>query len=219
MNKIKISLVLNAVITLLVILGCVIMFAGWSFTGSSPILEARSFNMFKYYTVDSNVLVALSSIVFIIYESLLLNKKIKKIPNGVYIFKHIGTVGVVLTFLVTLLFLAPTVDSGFLSLYRNSNLFFHLIVPILSFVSYVFFEKYPTKLRYALVGMSSMVVYMIFYFINVIVHYNGVVERKYDIYNFLRGNLINAVYVIPIMLIVTYALSYFLMDLNKKLLK
>lgn len=220
MKKIKISFILNIINFVFVLFASIAMFAGFHFMSNTTVLDTNSYIMFRYFTVDSNLLVGIASLLLIIYEVLLINKKIKKIPNSIFIFKHICTVGVVLTFLVTLLFLAPTIKSGFLSLYLNSNFFFHLVVPIISFVSYVFFEKYSNKYRYSFLGIITMVIYSIYYIINIVTHLNGTsVDYAYDFYGFLHGDIMNAIYVIPIMLTVTYLISLTLIHLNKKLLK
>ena len=63
-----------------------------------------------------------------------------------------------------------------------------------------------------------MIIYSIFYFINILIHYDGgIVSTQYDFYNFLHGSLISCVYVAPIMLVVTYAISYVILYLNNKL--
>ena len=119
MKKINISLILNIINVLLVTTGTIMIFTGIRFTGDDLVLETRSFNMFKYYTVDSNIILGISSFILVIYEILLLKNKIKKIPNNILVIKHIGVVGVTLTFLVTLLFLAPTISTGFFSFLKK----------------------------------------------------------------------------------------------------
>ena len=122
-----------------------------------------------------------------------------------------------LTFLVTAFFLAPTSKNGYFSLYLNSNLFFHFIIPILSFVSFVFLES--TKqiaFRYTFAGMIPMVVYAVFYIANVLVHIeNGEVLKEYDWYGFLMGGLWTIVIVIPVIFFVTYLISFVLWWLNR----
>ena len=147
MNKsnLKISLVLNIITLIMVVLATIFMVTGFKFMANTYVLESTGLESLKFYTVDSNILVGLASLILIIYEYLLLKKKIKKIPKYVYIIKYIATVAVSLTFLVTLLYLSPLYGSKFLFLYQNSNLLFHLLVPLLSFISFVFYEKIEIK--------------------------------------------------------------------------
>lgn len=220
MKKNKISLVLNILIVLFVAVATFLMFAGIRFTGNELVLESNSIKMFRFFTVDSNILVGIASLILIIYEIRLIKKSIKKIPDCVYILKQLATVSVAVTFFVTALFLGPTIPTGYLSLYTNSNLFYHLIVPVLSMVSYVAFEKYDNKYNYAFYGMLPTAVYSVYYFLNIMLHLeNGTVSMTYDFYNFLNGNIYNAFISLPVMYLVTLGISYLLILLNKKILK
>ena len=212
MMKVKISLVLNILIIILVLLGSIFMFTGFTFMPSKTLLEASKIEMFKFYTVDSNILMALISFVFVIFEI----KNDKHIPKGIYILKMVGTSAIALTFLVTLLFLAP--QYGFYAMYNNNNLFFHLIVPVLSITTYILFEKYDNKYRYALLGIIPMFIYSIYYTSLILINLdNGGLTFKYDFYGFLNGNINNIYIVIPSIYLVSYLISLSLVCLNKKI--
>lgn len=220
MKKLKVSFILNIIIFVLVVIATIMMFCGIRFTTNDIALEATKLSMFKYYTVDSNIFAGLGSLTLLIYQYLLMKKKIKKIPNAVYIFKHMGVIGVSLTFITTLLFLGPTIPTGFFSLYTNSNFFFHLVIPIVCFVSFCFFDKFEQKKSYTLYSLIPTFIYSIFYFGNIIMHItDGLVDIKYDFYGFLNGKFINVIYVLPIMFAITYLISLGLLKLNNKMLK
>jgi len=214
MKKKKVSMVLNFLIVVLVAVASIFMFAGIKVTNDG-LLDSTKLAMFKYFTVDSNLLVAIASIILIYYEKKLLHKEIKTIPKKVYVFKLMSTAAVTLTFLTTLLFLTP--QYGFIAMFSNSNLFFHLIVPLISIISYIFFEHHNNKYRYALYGLIPMFIYSIYYTSNILLHLNsGGLTIKYDFYGFLRGDISNIIYVIPIIYIFTYLISLVLVMLNKK---
>ncbi len=216
MKRMKISLILNILIFLLVTVICLFMFFGIRFMGGDKLLESMGFTMFKFFTIDSNILVGITSLVLAIYQILYLKKKIDKIPNGVYIFKQVGVSAVALTFMVTLCFLAPMY--GFLAMYNNNNLFLHGIIPILCFISYIGFEHHDNKYRYALLGIIPMVIYSFYYVGNILMHLdNGGLTFQYDWYGFLQGNLNNIYIVIPVIYVVTYLFSLLIIFLNKKL--
>lgn len=218
MSKIKISLILNILIVILVTIGTIFMFTGFKFMPDATLLEASKIEMFKFYTVDSNILMGIISLILIIYEIKLLNKKIDKIPESVYILKLIGTSAITLTFIVTAFFLMP--QYGLYPMYNNNNLFFHLIVPLLSIISYILFEKHDNKYKYAYLGIIPMFIYSIFYTSNILIHLNNDgLTFKYDFYGFLNGNLNNIYIVIPIIYLVTYLISILLIILNKKISK
>lgn len=216
MKKIKISLVFNILIVLLVLLGSIFMFTGFKFMPSKAVYDLPKLEMFKFFTVDSNILVGIISLILLCHEIKLLNGSIEKIPNYVYILKFIGTSAVTLTFLVTAIFLVP--QSTIYNLYSNSNLFFHLIVPLLAIVSYIWFEKYDNKIRYGVLGIIPMFLYSIYYISMILINLdNGGLTYKYDFYGFLKGNLNNIVVVIPVIYLVTYLISFVLIKLNVKL--
>lgn len=216
MKNVKVSLVLNCFVVLFVTIGCVFMFNGIYFMPNKTLLEVRNFGMLKFYTVDSNILIGLVSLILIIYEILLLKNKIKEIPNRIYILKLIGVSSIALTFITTLCFLAP--QYGFYAMYNNNNLFFHLIVPILALVSYIFYEKHDNKYGYAILGVIPMFLYSIYYTGNIIMHLNNKgLTFKYDFYGFLNGNINNAYIVIPVIFFVTYLISLLIILMNKKI--
>ena len=70
------------------------------------LILSTKFENFKFYTIDSNILLCLSSLLLAIYEYKLLKKKIKVIPKNIYIFKMVGVSAISLTFIVTLFFLS-----------------------------------------------------------------------------------------------------------------
>ena len=213
MNKLKISYILNILIVLLVSIGSIFMFTGIKFMPDTLLLADTKINMFKYYTVDSNILVGVVSLILVIYEFMFFMNKISDIPKWVYVLKFIGTSSIALTFITTLVFLAPKL--GFYALYNNSNLFFHLIVPLLSFVSYIFFEKYESNYKESILGIVLMLIYAFYYITNVFTHLNnGGPTIKYDFYGFLFGNINNTFIVVPVIIIVTYLMSLLLLFLN-----
>ena len=127
-GSMKKSLIYNVIIFVLVLLGTIFMFTGYQFMSNTTLLSNNGLEVFKYYTVDSNILVGIASLVMIIYEILFIKKKINNIPDFVYVLKYIGVVGVSLTFIVTAFYLSPIFGKNFLYLYMNTNLFFHLVV-------------------------------------------------------------------------------------------
>lgn len=218
MKKIKVSLILNIIIVLLVIFATIFMFTGFKFMPGGSLLEVSKVEMFKFFTVDSNILMGIVSLIFIIYEKKLIKNKIKEIPKKVYILKLIATSGISLTFITTSFFLAPSY--GFYAMFNNSNLLFHLVVPVLSIITYIFFEKHDNKYKYAILGIIPMFLYSIFYTTNILIHLNnGGLTFKYDFYGFLQGNLNNIYIVIPVIYLISYVISVLLVFGNRKIKK
>ena len=216
MKKTKVSFVLNIIIVILVIIISIFMFTGFKFMPDETVLELTKMEMFKFYTVDSNILMGIVALIMVIYEKKLLKKEIKEIPKRVYLLKFIGTSAITLTFIVTLFFLAP--QYGFYAMYNNNNLFFHLIIPVLSIITYVFYENHENKYSDAWLGIIPMFIYSLYYISMILIHLNdGGLTFKYDFYGFLRGNINNIYIVIPVIYLFTYLISIILIFLNKKL--
>ena len=216
--KLKSSIIMNILIVVLVTMCTIFMFTGFTFMPAVKTLEVSGLEMFKFYTVDSNILMAIASLIFVIYEIRYEKGNIKEIPTAIYNIKFLGVAAITLTFAVTLFFLAPLY--GFYAMYNNNNLFFHLIVPVLSIVSFIFIEKYDVKYKYSFIGIIPMAIYSVFYTTNVLTHLvDGKPTWEYDFYGFLFGNVKNAFISLPVILLITYLISLLLIFLNKKLLK
>lgn len=208
MKKKKVSIIINSIIVILVVIGIICMFNDISFMGRSQILTTSKIEMFKFFTVDSNILMGLASLLYIINH-----KKEKRI---IYQFKLIATTSVTLTFIITAFYLVPTSKYPILFFYQNSNLFFHLIVPILSIITFTQFEKNSQlKQKDCFLGLIPIILYSIYYTGNILIHFNQKsLIKKYDFYGFLIGGKKTIIIVILIILFITYSISHTLWYLN-----
>ena len=181
--------------------------------------SAANLSAFKYYTVDSNVFGGLLALVYIWFEIALAKGKITRMPKILHLLRLAATTGLTLTMLVTACFLVPQFGDKWKSLYAGNNFFFHLIVPLLSIITFVFLEP-DTELSFknSFFGMITMAAYSVFYTTNVYVHLgNGHPLKDYDWYGFLGGNLSNALIAVPAMLLVTWGISLGLWAGNRKI--
>lgn len=95
--------------------------------------------------------------------------------------KYVSAVSVALTFFVVLLLLGPAY--GYDSMYHGANLWFHLILPVLSMVDFLVFDREGAfSLRDSLFTLIPMLAYSLFYVGNLLV--NGV--RDNDWYGFAK---------------------------------
>ncbi len=216
MSKYKISLILNIIIVIMVIGASIMMFNGFRFMPGEIILESNKLGMFKFFTVDSNLFMGIISLLFAIFEIRLLKGNIKEIPRYMYILKLMATTSVTLTFIVVFAYLGPLVGNICLMI-LNSNLFFHLLVPVFSMITFLFFERNNKMLfKYSFYGLIPVIMYGLYYLINVLVHMdNGVVSPVYDFYYFVQNGVWTAIIVVPIMFIISYLISLFLWKFNK----
>ena len=215
--KKKISLIINLIITLLTIFASIVMFFRIKITsGVEPVLETTKLGMFKFFTVDSNFFMGIVSLLFVI-------RQIKKQPitRNMYILKLISTTSVALTFIVVLAYLAPISAGGIVSMLQNSNLFFHLIIPILSIINFSFFESTnELKISDTVYGIFPTIIYAVFYLLNIIIHLeNGGVSTIYDWYWFAQNGVVGAIIIAFLMIISTYIITLILWWLNRRKIK
>lgn len=218
-KSLKVSYILNILIVICLIFSLIVMFGKINFMHmENPIDEAHSIAMFKYFTTDSNILVGIASLLLLIEERKVLKDNRKSIRPFLYIFKFISTVAVMVTFLTVFIYLGPWSSGGIISMLTNSNLFLHLIIPLLAFISFIFFEK-NNKIdrKHVKYGVSSVIIYALFYITVVLTHLeNGHVSIKYDWYWFVQKGINYMFIVVPIMFIGTFLLSYLIYILNHK---
>lgn len=218
-KKIIVSLVLNSLILFLVLFSAFCALFDYRFmTNPSVITFLPHFSIFKYFTTDSNIFLGVISAVMMGIEISSLAKKEYELPKSIVLFKLIATTAVTLTMLTTIFYLAPRDPAGYFNKFLDSNLFFHLIVPVLALISFLCFEK-TDKLskKTPLIAILPVIIYTVYYAINGFTHIqNGIVPHDYDFYGFFDAGLIVAVILIPLMLFATYLISVVLWFMNKK---
>lgn len=216
MDKYKISFILNIIIVIMVIGASIMMFTGFRFMPGKIILESNKLGMFKFFTVDSNLFMGIISLIFAIFEIRLLKGNIDEIPRYMYILKLMATTSVTLTFIVVFAYLGPLVGNIYLMI-LNSNLFFHLLVPVFSMITFIFFERNnKMSFKYSFYGLIPVIMYGLYYLINVLIHMdNGIVLPEYDFYYFVQNGIWTAIVVVPVMFIISYTISLILWGFNR----
>ena len=158
------------------------------------------------------------ALIFGIFELIIIFGKKKNIPHYLYSLKLMATTSVSLTFLVTTFFLVPTLKYPWYMLYMNSNLIFHLIVPILSIITFTIFEKSnEITVKDIIMSIIPVIIYSSFYTANVLSHVSeSSVLIDYDFYGFLRGGFKTLPLVVFLILAITYAISFALVFFHQK---
>ncbi len=159
---------------------------------------------FRYFTVDSNILVALCALILLVCCIKKLRNSDYQIPNWVILLKYVGTIAVAITFLVTLFYLAPFAGIG--KMYSKINFFLHLVAPLLAIISCLFFDSNSTiSSKSSFLAIIPMAIYAVVYFVMVvIIGTNGGWE---DFYGFNQ----NGMFVVSFigMFLFGFALCYF----------
>ena len=106
---------------------------------------------FRYYTCQSNALCAACALLAAVFELT------GTLPQWAWILKYIGTAAVTVTMLTVLLFLGPIYN--YKDLLKGSDLFMHLITPLLALASFCIFEKQGMSFRVSLFGLLPVLLY------------------------------------------------------------
>ena len=77
-RKLRISLVFNIIIAILVTFSTICMYAGIQFMGGKGQLSTTGIEIFKLFTIESNILMGIMSMVFAWFEILLAKRKIEE---------------------------------------------------------------------------------------------------------------------------------------------
>lgn len=125
----------------------------------------RTFCMF---TVNSNILAAISSMAVIPYAVDGIRKKEYILPDWAVVFMMTGTTSVALTFIISLFVLSPF--KGFVLIFTGSRFFLHGVCPILNILAFcLFITSYKIKVRDCFISVIPVAIYTIVYFIMVVV--------------------------------------------------
>ena len=191
----KIRKTLNCLILLLVIAGVLIMLRSKADTAG---LMSGGWRNLKYYTVLSNVFAGIVAAVQLIRD--LRGKR----PAAAL--KLAATTATALTFLVVAGFFGPLY--GWIQFYHGSNLFFHLIVPLLCILEFVLTEERDRlTIRHCMLASLSTVIYGLAYVINLIVNGIGDWPDTNDWYGFVNWGYGMAAVIFLAIILVSFGIA------------
>ena len=147
----------------------IVVFTVWSvcamfFISGSGNMRVNRSVIFRYFTVDSNILCAVSCL-FSLIQTLGGRRAGSK---ALMLFRYAGTAAVTVTMMTVLLFLGPVY--GYASMFSRWNLWLHLLGPILAIVSFVWLERddaFPEK-KHLILSMLPVIVYGAVYLVMVV---------------------------------------------------
>ncbi len=188
MKKIHITLLLNTIAFILVLVGVYIMLHPAKNKG---LLTSSGFANLKYFTVLSNLLYGAAAFFTILYI-LMKYAKTKtftfSFPLWFQVAKLVSATAVGVTFLVIAAFLGPIY--GHASMYQGSNLYFHLIVPLLALADFLIMEAGSTfTFRYIWLSIIPTLIYGICYLANILINGVGTWPDTNDWYGFMNWGL------------------------------
>ena len=192
------------------ILIAILVFMGWTltFVTVSEILCVIGFENLKFFTVLSNLFEGLVSLLWIITYTVTKGKTFRWLE----ILKYIAAVSVFVTFTVVLVFLVPLY--GVLGMYKNANLLFHLIIPLIAVVEAMFLSDSDFSWKENLLVMIPPVLYGVGYLVNILVNGIGLGSETNDFYAFLTWG-----YPVGVLIFVSIAALSFVLGLAIRLLR
>lgn len=149
-------------------------------------------------------------------------RKQEKLPSWLFVFRLVFTAEIMVTFLVTAVYLVPSVGAKWWALYINGSLFNHLLTPLWAIASFTVLEK-RTSLRWTCCFASfiPMTAYGLFYMVRAYTHVNeaGTIDLYYDIYGLTRWGIWVTVGLLFAFAALSFGLCVLLYFLNAKMKK
>ena len=133
---------------------------------------------FRFFTTLSNVFCAAAALLMAV------SQLGGAVSPFVLHMKYLGTVSVTVTLLTVFLILVPF-KGGYEKWLSGTNLYMHLIGPLLAILSFCFLEKQKMSFGAALTGVLPLLLYGAVYLYKVILAPEG--KRWEDVYGFNRG--------------------------------
>ena len=102
-----------------------------------------SFRTLRFYTTDSNIMILIASIIMALCAIFCIITK-RDIPKVILLIKYYAVCCITMTFVIVMAVLLPGKLSkgyGLHILYRGAQIYHHTLCPIISIITYVFFEK------------------------------------------------------------------------------
>lgn len=198
-----ISLICNAAAAALTVI-CVV---GFFTTGGQGNMQAPGFVCFRYFTVNSNVLAAVSVLFVLPWSFRAMLGSNRAMKHRVLIFKYVAVCATTLTMLTVLFLLGPKYGYG--AMFEGNNLYMHLITPLLVLLSLVCTEnKGNIFFRETLYGLIPTVIYGVVYGIEVLV-----LKNWEDFYGFNAGGKWYIFF--PVMLAASYLICVIVRTLHR----
>ncbi len=159
-------------------------FGSWIFmavlTIEGDTLAANGFSSLKFFTVLSNLM---NGLIALIYAGRLIRDKEVTVPLKTA--KLAGVSAVTLTFLTVMLMLGPLY--GYNTMFNGSNLWMHLVLPLLSIFSLLVWERdVHIPSRSILWAVLPVLLYEIGYVLNLIINGIGTFPHSNDFYGFMQ---------------------------------
>lgn len=204
----KTRLAANIVIAVLVAVAWLQMILG-----NEELLSSGGLSSLKYFTTLSNVFEGISCIIWIVFHTALAKSEKGKAFSDAL--KYTACVCVALTFLTVIIFLGPMF--GYDNMFTHANLWFHLVVPLLSMGEFVFFNRSEVRIRENFAAVVPMLLYGTVYLVNLLLNGMGEYPNTNDLYGFATWGIPIGIVIFAVLCGITYGIGLALRVANRKL--
>ncbi len=179
-TQLWLSLLLNAFVALAVLGGCGAFFL----RGGQGNMQQSRWKALVYFTVDSNLLCALSCLAAAVWEALaLIRGGGALLPRWLDLCKLTAATAVGVTFFTVLFYLLPVTHFDFRLMYAGRNFFLHALCPLAAMAAWALTERgEPLAFGWALLGLVPTLLYGAVYVWMVLVK-----KQWEDFYRFNAG--------------------------------
>ena len=200
-NMTIIRKITNVVLVILVSIG---MYMTMTYRSAWMEFQMRGIMCLRYFTVQSNLFAGITALIALFYEG-----------KPTKVLKLMSAAATGLTFTVVVLFLGPIYGYG--RMYKNANLFFHLIVPLIAMVDYVLLPEIKKEMKWRILSAALTLLYGIGYVLNILINgMGGRYPNNNDFYFFLRWGWGVAILIFAVIVSVSFGITCLLSWLNKK---
>ena len=204
--KQKIVIFFNIMIVAFTLLGLGIML--YRNGNEGGLLSSSGWENLKYFTVLSNLLCGVVAAIFLVQKA--------KCPTWIMILKLAAAAAVMVTFLVVACFFGPLY--GFGQLYLGSNLWFHLIIPLLAMVEFCLLNgEIPFRMTF-LTGAPALL-YGCVYLGNILINGKGEWPNTNDWYGFMNWGMGPAMVIFAVIILTSWGIACLLRWINSKINK
>ena len=177
--------------------------------GGEGTLSENGFGNLKYFTVLSNIMEGIASVVWLAAQNKDEKSRIKADR-----FKYISAAAVMLTFTTVMVFLGPLY--GYSSMFVGANLFFHLLIPLISAAEIIFLAENGFSVRDNNLAVLPPLIYGVMYLGNVLINGIGEWPDTNDWYLFLAWGYPVGILIFACICLVTWLLAFAMRKLQKK---
>lgn len=147
------------------------------FNPAGGILNPMGLTCFRFYTIDSNLFLSVTSVLTVLAFVCK-----KDLSHKQFIIRFCSIVTIMITWLTVLVFLGPIF--GYKAMYSGDNLYAHFVNPLLGIISFLFMEKGQFNGKEHFKAIIPTIGYGIVYIIMAVI-----LKKWPDFYGFNRNNM------------------------------